>query len=167
MAVGATQMKFWYRAEVEVISLKHGLDPNVVQAVCMIESSGLTHAYRFEPKFWERYCKNNPEWRHENPHRVSASYGLMQVMFPTAVELKALDRTEAPENLFIPIVGINAGCIVLVDRLRWAKQNLRSALAAYNGGKTLNNAPTASPLRNGDYADKVLRVLRDVEKEHQ
>lgn len=147
---------FWYDAEVTAIATRHGLPLDLVTAVCLIESSGKTHAYRYEPQFWTRYLARKPEWAQENPHRVSASYGLMQVMFPVAVELKILERTEPPEYLFVPMIGLEAGCTVLAERLRWAKGDLRAALASYNGGKG-GNAP-GGPLRNATYADKVLRM---------
>lgn len=149
-------MKFWYRPEVETIAIRHDLSPDLVQAVCLIESSGQTHAYRAEPAFWDRYLKGKPEWDGANPARVSASYGLMQVMFPTAVD-HGMGRTEPPEYLFVPLIGLEWGCRVLADRLEWARGDVRAALASYNGGKG-GNAP-GGPLRNALYADKVLAKL--------
>lgn len=149
-------MKFWYRAEVELTADRYALTPDLVQAVCLIESSGLTCAYRPEPKFWDRYLRNNQEWDGANPARVSASYGLMQVMFPVAVE-HGMPRTDPPEYLFVPMIGLDYGCRVLAKRLEWARGDLRAALASYNGGKG-GNEP-GGPLRNGAYADKVLAQL--------
>jgi soluble lytic murein transglycosylase-like protein len=123
-------MTFPYRAEVEVIASRHGLTPDLVQAVCMVESAGKTDAYRF-----------------------SASYGLMQVMFTTAVE-HGMAPTEPPEYLFVPIIGLDWGCRILAKRIAWAKGDLRKALASYNGGK--GNWTAAAPQR---YADKVLAEL--------
>ena len=149
-------MKFWYRAEVEIIANRHALTPDLVQAVCLVESSGLTTAYRPEPAFWERYLKGKPEWDGANPARVSASYGLMQVMFPVAVE-HGMARTEPPEYLFVPLIGLDYGCRVLAKRIEWARGDVRAALASYNGGQ-VGNAP-GGPLRNAAYADKVLGEL--------
>lgn len=149
-------MRFWYRAEVELIAGRHALTPDLVQAVCLIESSGQTDAFRPEPAFWDRYLRGKPEWDGANPRRVSASYGLMQVMFPVAVE-HGMARTEPPEYLFVPLIGLEYGCRVLAARLEWARGDLRAALASYNGGKG-GNAP-GGPLRNGAYADKVLAKL--------
>ncbi|HEX7769694.1 MAG TPA: transglycosylase SLT domain-containing protein, partial [Dokdonella sp.] len=142
-------MKFWYRAEVEIIANRHALTPDLVQAVCLVESSGLTTAYRPEPAFWERYLKGKPEWDGANPARVSASYGLMQVMFPVAVE-HGMARTEPPEYLFVPLIGLDYGCRVLAKRIEWARGDVRAALASYNGGQ-VGNAP-GGPLRNAAYA---------------
>ena len=152
---------FRYRAEVEVMADAHGLTPNLVQAVCLVESGGRTSAYRYEPAFWDRYLKDTPEWDGANPERVSASYGLMQVMFPVAVEM-GMPRTDPPESLFVPVVGLEYGCLVLAERLAWARGELRAALAAYNGGKK-GNAP-GGVLRNAAYADKVLIQLGQLQE---
>jgi soluble lytic murein transglycosylase-like protein len=154
-------MKFWYRPEVELIAIRHALTPDLVQAVCLVESAGLTNAYRAEPAFWDRYLKGKPEWDGSNPARVSASYGLMQVMFPVAVE-HGMARTEPPEYLFVPLIGLDYGCRVLAKRLEWARGDLRSALASYNGGKK-GNEPGTLRLRNATYADKVLAQLANLQ----
>lgn len=157
-------MKFWYRAEVEIMANRHALTPDLVQSVCMVESSGQTHAHRVEPAFWDRYMKGKPEWDGANPSRVSASYGLMQVMFPVAVE-HGMARTEPPEYLFVPLIGLDYGCRVLAKRLEWARGDVRAALASYNGGKTKDNAPGFEPKRNGAYADKVMAKLFTLQSE--
>lgn len=150
-------MTFWYGADVQAIAARHGLDPDLVQAVALVESSGLTHAYRFEPAFWDRYLHDKPEWDGANPARVSASYGLMQVMFPVAVE-HGMPRSDPPEYLFVPLIGLDYGCRVLAARLAWAQGDVSAALASYNGGKG-GNAP-GGPLRNQAYVDRVRRMLR-------
>jgi hypothetical protein len=155
-------VKFWYRGEVEVISARHALTPDLVQAVCLIESEGLTCAYRPEPKFWDRYMRDKQEWDGANPARVSASYGLMQVMYPTALE-HGYPRGDAPEGLFVPIVGLEYGCRVLAKRLEWAAGDLRATLASYNGGKTRDNAPGVEPKRNEAYVVKVMTKLAELQ----
>ena len=142
--------EFRYHEDVAVMAARHGLDPQLVEAVCWIESSGRTHAYRFEPDFWERYLRRSPAYDGANPDRVSASYGLMQVMFPTAVD-HGMPPTEPPEYLFVPLVGLEWGCRILAQRLVWAKGDVRKALASYNGGQ--GNWLGARPQA---YADKVL-----------
>lgn len=143
--------KFFYDAECETVAQKHGLDPALVKAIVMVESSGKTHAYRFEPAFWLRYMASSPEWDGANPERVSSSYGLMQVMYTTA---RQHGLQGAPENMFIPLVGLEYGCLHLKMLLDKCKGNVEQALAQYNGGERGNTAP---PYRNGEYARKVLR----------
>jgi soluble lytic murein transglycosylase-like protein len=155
-----------YRPEIELVSVRFHLDPDLVEAIVMTESSGKTHAYRFEPGFWTRYLKDKPIWDGANPERVSSSYGLMQIMYPVAVEHGF--KEDAPEYLFVPTIGLYWGCTHLRSLLDWSKQNVDQALAAYNGGKGGN---ANAPYRNQWYVDRVKKNLerltdeRDVAKE--
>ena len=65
---------------------KYGLEKLMLKAVCMVESAMQIQAYRFEQGFWDRYLKDNPKWQDQEPEAVSASYGLMQIMYVVAVE---------------------------------------------------------------------------------
>lgn len=148
-----------YREDIEQAARAHGLDPDIVEAVVLTESGGKTHAYRYEPGFWRRYLQGKPEWDGRNPERVSASYGLMQVMFPTAKEHGFLYAD--PELLFVPSIGLDIGCRVLKALIAWSHGEVFQALAAYNGGKGNNQAP---PFKNAGYAEKVLTHLSAVRK---
>jgi soluble lytic murein transglycosylase-like protein len=150
-------MMFWFRREVEAAARTFGLNADIVQAVCLVESSGKTSAYRHEPGFWRRYLASNPKWEGSNPDRVSSSYGLMQVMYPVACEMGFSDK---PEALFIPETGLYWGCRHLRDLLEWSHQNIDQALAAYNGGKGGNGQP---PYRNANYVAKVRKALTEVQ----
>lgn len=147
---------FWYRAEVEAIASQFGFDPDLIEAICLVESAGKTHAYRFEPGFWHRYLKDKPEWDGANPERVSASYGLMQCMYPVA---KELGYGDLPEHLFAPVTGLHWGTKKLAALRDWAGGNIASALASYNGGQKGNAKP---PYRNQIYVNKVLQMLEKV-----
>jgi soluble lytic murein transglycosylase-like protein len=70
-----------YRTEIVTAARAHGLDADLVEGIVLQESSGRTYAYRFEPNFWAKYMATKPAFAQANPERVSASYGLMQVMF--------------------------------------------------------------------------------------
>jgi soluble lytic murein transglycosylase-like protein len=153
-----------YESLIETTATRFGLNPDLVGAVVLTESSGLTNAYRYEPAFWLRYMAPRPEWRGRDPHRVSASYGLMQVMFPTALTL-GMDPATEPELLFVPAIGMEFGCRVLANLLKWAggfaaprEAQVRAALAAYNGGQQ-GNEPTAATLRNAAYVSRVASFL--------
>ena len=149
---------FWYRAEATAIADRHQLDPDLVVTVCLVESAGKTHAYRFEPNFWLRYMAGKPQWDGANPERVSASYGLMQVLYVVALE-QGFSRDEAPEHLFVPVVGLEYGCRKLREVLEWSGGDVPAALAAYNGGKTADNGPAVEEKRNQRYVDKALAQL--------
>jgi soluble lytic murein transglycosylase-like protein len=146
-----------YRREIEGAAHEHGLDPNLVEAVVICESSGRTDAFRFEPGFYERYLKGRPQWEKQNPRRIASSYGLMQVMWTTAVE-NGFHEPE-PEYLFIPVKGLDAGCEHLAKLMEWAGGDVLKALAAYNGGQ--GNWMAGQPQL---YAKKVNRVLEEIQK---
>lgn len=152
---------FHYRAELTAIADQHRLDPNLVEAVSRVESSGKTHAYRYEPRFWLRYMAKDPKWDGAIPERVSASYGLLQVMYPVALEL-GMPPADPPEYLFVPVHGLQYGCRKLREVLGWANGDVAAALAAYNGGKTRDNAPGVEHKRNQSYVDKVLFTLAQI-----
>jgi soluble lytic murein transglycosylase-like protein len=152
----------WYRSLIEKEAAQDPpLDPDLVEAIVRVESSGLAHAYRYEPAFWQRYLADNPDYRNMNPRRASASYGLMQVMYPTAVE-RGLARRADPEVLFQPFYSLLYGCEHLRRLLAWSKGNVDQALAAYNGGKAGNSKP---PYRNRGYVEKVHAALAQIKKE--
>lgn len=149
----------WIRDEIKKAADMFQLDPQLVEAVVRTESSGNPRAYRFEPAFWDRYLANDPKYNKQVPRRVSASYGLMQVMYPTARELGWVGE---PEQLFVPEVSLTLGCKLLAKNLKWADGNMDAALAAYNGGRTKDNLK--APYRNGSYVVKVKGHLKDIQK---
>lgn len=153
--------RYFYRAETQAIADRHGLDPDLVTALVLQESSGKTHAYRYEPAYYTRYLAGKPEWDGAIPQRVSASYGLCQVMFPTAVA-EGYPKGDPPEYLFVPTIGLEYGCKHLAGCLAWAGGDTTAALAAYNGGRTRDNRPGVTPKRNQGYVDKVLKWLAKV-----
>lgn len=150
-----------YRAEIEVAASRYKLDPDLVEAVVRVESSGLTHAYRFEEGFYRRYLASNPAYDGANPRRVASSYGLMQVMFATAKE--ELGFTDAPEYLFVPTIGLEAGCHFLSNLLAYTGHDLERALAAYNGGRGGSRRPFSPAV--SIYVHKVQTALRTVKQE--
>ncbi len=135
----------------------------------LTESAGNTDAFRFEPDFYNRYLKPNKMYVGKNPRRISSSYGLMQLMWPVAVE-RGFPATDAPEHLFFPEVGLDYGCRQLRFLLDWAETfdapaqaKLDAAIASYNGGRG-GNKPTESPKRNISYVRKVLANLDTLRK---
>lgn len=147
-----------YRPLIEQMAKQYELDPNLVEAVVLKESSGETDAFRFESGYFERYLRTKPEYAGQNRRRISSSYGLMQVMYPTA---KQYGFQGPPEALFVPETGMRFGCQHLAALIKWAAGNIRQALAAYNGGQGGWKAPDPQA-----YATKVLAILRTVEAEH-
>jgi soluble lytic murein transglycosylase-like protein len=159
--------------EAEVATYKtYNLPADVVQGVIEQESSGRWYAYRYEPGFYETYLRANKLYAGRDPREVSASYGLMQVMFTTAVENGFLGEAW---DLFRPSVNIHLGTKHLDGLITWARGQyvgpatgaeekiIRSALAAYNGGKR-GNLPDVMPDRNAGYADSVFDHINQIKR---
>lgn len=134
-----------------------GLEPDVVEAMIHTESSGKPDAYRFEPGYWTRYCKDHPVFKRGDPRDIAASYGLMQVMYPTAYSLGFRGK---PQELFVPQQSLLYGVRLMGENLRWSEGNVDAALAAYNGGRKGNRA---APYRNGVYVNKVKKHLAAIQ----
>lgn len=135
-----------------------------LKAVAMVESGMNQRAYRYEPEFWKNYMRDKPEWKDKDPSVVSASYGLMQLMWTTAV---GLGFSGTPEDLYDPVYNIELGAKLirqLLDKVLvegvsntfpwWSPLDI--AMARYNGGRTKNPDP-AGGLRNMRYVLKVRR----------
>lgn len=168
--------------EVRAAAGRLGLDPRLVASLILVESGGNPYAWNPEPRyryFWN-VVKNKPyrpitageaiskfppinfptlaadpdqEWWAQQ-----ASWGLMQVMGAVAREngFKGPFLTE----LCNPVVNLKIGCFILSNLLKWSKDNVDQALAAYNGGKGGNSKP---PYRNADYAKKVMLTYSTID----
>lgn len=155
------QRDLLYEPIIRATASNFNLDPELLIAQVLIESSGDPFAFRYEPGFWTQYLVNRaPVQRPEGP-LLACSYGLLQILGQTARER---GYTGALPDLFDPAVGIRWGC----EQLQYLRSRLppetnydiRALLASYNGGLGGNTHP---PYRNAAYADKVL-ALRDQRK---
>lgn len=140
-------MKSPYRPLIVRYAETYDLDPLLVEAVVWQESSGLADAFRYEPGFWERYCKNDPKWAGWDPRRVASSYGLMQLMYPTALDN---GYEGPPEGLFDLDTNLDIGCRLLAKLIDHWNGDILKALASYNGG--LGGVNRAQPMH---YAHQV------------
>jgi soluble lytic murein transglycosylase-like protein len=107
--------------------------------------------------------KNNPTWAKREPSEVSASYGLMQVMYDVAWKYGFRGKTT---ELYDPATSIEYGSRYFREILDEAIKEIlylkipyltpmRVALARYNGGPT-GNPDKGGALRNEPYVDKVM-----------
>jgi soluble lytic murein transglycosylase-like protein len=135
---------------IEAAAAPYHLDPDLIEAIVVMESSGNADAFRYEPGFWDRYLQHTPPYSTQIPRRVSSSYGLMQVMYSTAVEHGFVGE---PEELFVPMTALDYGCRVLASMLKTANGNVPRALASYNAGP--GNWSSAA---GQSYANRVLRI---------
>ena len=146
-----------YADQINQRAKKHKLDPNLVAAIMLVESSGNPYAIRVEPGFWKRYRaayhriikENHPARRWlKYPDVFACSYGLMQIMFGVAVEHGC--RVRFPTELLAPDLNLEFGCRILAKKIKRTKSVERGVLA-YNGGG------------NPDYPTKVFRLMRRIE----
>lgn len=144
---------------------KYNIPKLWLKAVAMSESSMNQRAYRYEPAFWANYLKDNPEWKDKDPAVVSASYGLMQLMWTTAW---ALGFRGTQEDLYDPVYNIALGAKLirqLLDKVQiegvasaypqWSQLDI--TMARYNGGRR-GNPDEKGNIRNLKY---ILRVRRE------
>lgn len=120
-----------------------GLDPKLVHAIVRAESSYRADGFRHEPGYYRRHVEGNDDlvdlpWYGE-PRRISSSYGLCQLMYPTALAV-GYPRWLPPELLFTPHINVRLGATLmrqLVDKYA----DTRDVLAAYNSGRPFDRAP--------------------------
>ncbi len=143
-----------YRPSIEFAASEYGVDPDLLEALVVTESLGRADAFRHEPQFWERYLKGTPEYEGKNPRRYASSYGLVQIMYPTAVQYGLSPQTE-PEMLFLPDLNLHYGAKILAALLRRYRGDVEKALQAYNGGPGSVGSPATRV-----YSEKVLYNLQ-------
>lgn len=126
--------------------------------MAIVESALDVRAYRHEPMFWERYLKNNDDWKDKDPKIVSSSFGVLQIMFTTAWSLGFRGQAE---DLYNPVINIELGAKLmrqLMDRTKSTTNEafwpLDIAICRYNGG-SIGNPRSDGTLRNQSYLDKV------------
>ena len=156
-----------YKTIIRKYATLYKIQPSVLVALIMQESSGNPKAYRYEPAFYRSYIKNNPDWinhpLYNNPQAVSASYGLGQIMYPVAWELATAAerlRLKDPTSLYDPDFNLS-----LVSR-KLGKQLakfpvLDQALASYNAGNGCIKGSTIC-VRGTIYKNGVLDKLKSV-----
>ena len=128
---------------------------SLILAVIQQESGGDPSATRYEPAYERRYILNNSTWLDRckagrfSTKEAATSYGLMQLMFPTAWGYGA----RHPKELLDPNVNVRYG-IAHVASLQ-KKYTLFESLVAYNGGDGAVSGKTPLAWR---YADKVFAL---------
>jgi len=143
-----------WRTHIKVAAEAAGLDPYLLAAIVVQESSGEQYAQRVERGFWSRYLAGIRRWvastasKHDDkwaqyPDIYASSYGLAQVMLQTAAEHGFHYRY--PGQLFDPDENLRVACRILTRIKNRTGGDVRRMLLAYNGG----GDPT--------YPDRILR----------
>lgn len=132
---------------------KYALSPELLVAQVLVESSGQADAFRYEDAFYRKYIKGNANAKAARFGPLAAcSYGPLQIMLETAYEL-GFDG--APEELFIPEIGMNWGAKYLASLLAWSKGEYEKAWSAFNGGK---GTALKTPFPNQVYIDRIVAM---------
>lgn len=121
------------------------LPETLLAAQISVESGGDPNAFRYEPAYFERYILEKAVKGSKYGPLAACSYGLLQILLETALEIGFDDK---PERLFEPRIGLSWGAKYLRylwDGLGGEESSFRSALARYNGRGAAAQA----------YADKV------------
>jgi len=120
-----------YDQIVQAASVNYGVSVPLIKAVIMTESSFNPNAYRAEPAIKD------------------GSYGLMQILFRTAVGLGFPNDPQRANELFDPQVNINFGTKLLAQ-LQGRYSDVDEIYAAYNAGVARKNAAGQFTNSKGD-----------------
>jgi soluble lytic murein transglycosylase-like protein len=132
----------------------YGIEERLIRAIIRKESSWNPWAIRVERGFWRRYWvgikalfirtpEKDERWL-AYPDLVATSYGLMQIMLTTAMELGF--RFQYPTELLDPETNINYGCLLLKKNYK-QYGNWQDAISAYNQGNPRKD-------KNGRYCNQ-------------
>ena len=138
----------------------HNLDPNLIAAICHVESSGLQWINRHEPDYkWTIDILKHAQRCHTNViterNNQQTSWGLMQIMGGTARWIGF--EGHMPE-LCKPEVNLKWGCKYLERLMRG--HSIEEAISCYNAGSVRY---VDGELSNQPYVDKVLSLMSELE----
>lgn len=142
-----------YTSLIQQCAVQYDLPFDLLEAQVLRESSGDPYAFRYEPNFWRKYIKNNPDalGRKYGP-LAACSFGLMQIVLETALELGFDGR---PEDLFVDRISLGWGAKKMQALVLWAGGEYPKALSAYNGGSGRAVGP---PFPNQIYVDAIYKL---------
>lgn len=142
----------------------------LIFAVIQMESGGNEKAYRYEPGYYKRYIEKSLDWKFlmmkhgYTPRDVAASYGLMQLMFPTAYPYK---KNLTPAELYEPDTNVRIGTAYLAGLLKKYDGDKLQTLAHYNGGAGGARAIRLSKdTQAARYAKRTLALYERYKKYH-
>ena len=155
-----------YDAIITNCARTYKIDEKLIRAIIKVESSWNPWAIRVERGFWSRYWtgikalfirtpEKDEKWL-TYPDLVSASYGLMQLMLTTAMEMGF--RFQYPTELLDPEKNIHMGC-KLLKILHDKYKNWNDAVSAYNQGNPRKNLD--GTYRNQQYVDKIIKLMKE------
>lgn len=144
------------RILIEAVADKYQIDPDLIEAMVMRESSDTTGATRYEPGFNAQYITRLKLPDDEGKKR-STSYGLLQIMYQSAIEdgFKGV-----AEDLIIPEIGLEWGVKHFSGKIKkYGQKDINRAISAYNAG---NVRMKDGKFVNQYYVDRVNEYLRKI-----
>lgn len=146
---------------IKIKSTKYNLDPDLVLAHVMVESSGNSNSTRYEPAFYKTYIKNNiSKWKitlKEAKDRAT-SFGLLQLMGQVAREFGFAGNLS---ELLIPETGLEWGCRKLSKCYKDYPGD--AGIASYNCG-TPRLLPNKK-FKNQEYVEKIKKYYNQIKQE--
>ena len=145
------------RILIEKKAAERGVDPELVEAVVMTESSGRYLSARFEKGFYKTYVEKLPvkeAWK----IFYATSWGLMQIMGLVAYEMGFPNN---PVELMDPEINLDYGIRFLKRKID--KHGIPAGIAAYNAGTPRKTA--SGEFTNQVYVDRVNGFLAEIKKE--
>lgn len=149
------------RALIEVAAKGYGLDPDLVEAEVMQESSGKVVCSRYEDAFWNHYIVPMKLEFQEGKDRAT-SWGLMQIMLQVAREY---GFAGTPQELMDPTTNLDYGCKHLRNKIR-RYGRVDKGIAAYNAGSAIYKQGTTTFV-NQAYVDSVMNYLKQIKTERR
>jgi soluble lytic murein transglycosylase-like protein len=128
---------------IETVAREFSVEPDILAAIILQESSGRFDACRLENGFYRKYLEQKEESELVGyiPGRLtlleekllrSISYGLMQLMGNTAREMGF--TSDDWQDLFDPMINIRLGAKYFSKLLKSEDGDTRKALLRWNGG---------------------------------
>lgn len=151
------------RKTIEIKALEFGIDPDLVEAMAMTESSGNPKATRYEPNFYKKYVQPMLTKNAISPKEAigrATSWGLLQLMGQVAREKGFAGKFE---ELFEPSVNLTWALKHLKRFINKYPAGLDDAIASYNAGSPRRN--DAGSYVNQAYVDRVHKFLAHLKGE--
>ena len=118
-------------ALIQTVANSYSLPYDLLRVQVFVESSFDPFALRYERDFFTRYIKDKPDAKAYRFGPLAAcSFGLLQILLETAMEIGYDDR---PERLFDARIGLSWGAKYLQSRFVKVGGDYHRALVAYNG----------------------------------
>jgi soluble lytic murein transglycosylase-like protein len=150
------------RETINIKAAEFDVDPDLIEAFVMTESSGNPKATRYEPNFYKAYIQPLLVKQLLTPMEAidrATSWGLMQIMGQTARE-RGFNSPFI--DLYEPATGLHWGITHLKKQMkRYKEQGEDYAIAAYNAGSArMENGRFV----NQGYVDRMRGYLKQIKE---